>query len=226
MIAMLLAIVFEIDSYATLQASVRVNGPEFASTGTIIACQDGYSYVLSTGHMGKRTDPTVEVFYANGSRLSKAVELKAQIILLVDNHEKGIDFSILKFEIPQDFKLRSIPLAERVIFDKLSVSVGCDMGQAPKAYCVLPLNWHNRKRDFWLKCNPGETIRAGRSGGGVFHGRKLIGVLWGCWHGPNASGTEYPGIVVGSDAIRKVIRTNGLGHLLKIPLQQAAVSVY
>lgn len=161
-----------------MESSVRVN-PKTPSSGTIIKVIDRDAYILSTGHMKTREDIIVQVFYMDGVRLEKPANLQGTIVFLVENNEKGADFSIIKVELPERKSVSYTPLAAKGVKlrkDQTYRAIGCGMGSEPKDYQVV-----------FLKEWKGSLVTAkepapGASGGGLFRAGKLLGVCWGSYY--------------------------------------------
>lgn len=157
-----------------LQSSVRVGN----ASGTVIKVSDGFAYILTTGHLEKRQDVKVEFFYMDGDKLEKPMVLSGRIILLLENNEKGVDFSIVKIELPKRSRPSCIPLASK--------EVRCRKNQNYRVigFCKEPCEFeltYLGERDGSLITTKDKPT-PGCSGGGLFRGGKLLGVCWGTNH--------------------------------------------
>jgi hypothetical protein len=191
------------------QASVRVNYP-FASSGTVfkvIPNDKGYtSYILSTGHMKKREEPEIEFFFMDGEKLEKSLKVKGNILFLVENSEKGVDFSLI--EVTTKGKPSFVPIAKKDAKkgDKC-LSVGCDNASKPKCYSCTILSLG--KRDYILE---NDSPRAGRSGGGLFLNHEIVGVCWGAQIWGNK---EVNGLFTRASVIRNLLINADYENLLE-----------
>ena len=188
------------------QASVRVNYP-YASSGTVFKVtknDSGYtSYILSTGHMKKREDPEIEFFFIDGTE--KHVKAKGNILFLVENSDKGIDFCLIEVITKQ--KPAFVPIAKKDAKEKdKCVSIGCDLATKPKVYSASILNLE--KTQYMLENAP---LNAGRSGGGLFLNNEIVGVCWGC----QTYGDQTQGLFTRISIIRNVLTASGYEHLLE-----------
>jgi len=195
-----------------MQASVRVNHPE-SSSGTVIhvaALGDGRytAYVLSTGHMGKRTEPSVEFFYLDGKKLAKPQTAQGRIVFLVENGvSQGVDFCVI--EVDAKGKPAAVPIAKKDVGKGVTcLSIGCDMGSLPTAYQCKVVKV--KKHQYALER---DTPRPGRSGGGLFHDGKLVGVCWGCYQSGNGQGLT--GMFTRASTIRRLLASAGYENLLE-----------
>jgi hypothetical protein len=131
----------------------------------------------------------------------------------VENSFRGGDFSLIR--VPHDKKnaeFATATLNEDVPFDKELVSIGCDLGIVPKAFQVKTVKWRdkNKKIDFWCESKKDEEVLAGRSGEGLFDGRKLVGVLWGRWHGTSEDGIVNGAMFTSARLIIKLLKNSEL----------------
>lgn len=161
-----------------LHAAVRVNNPS-ASCGTIIGAKGTKIYVLSTGHMEKRTKPEIEIFYRGGARLKTPLVLKGRTVFLVENGlDNGLDFSLIEVDVGELTNFSHVPVAplkHNLQYKTPHTSIGCDLGVEPREFEAKPS--FKRTCDFVTE---GE-VQPGRSGGGLFDrdDKKLVGVCWG-----------------------------------------------
>lgn len=201
-----------------IHAAVRVNGTN-SSCGTVVKIEDEgdtcTAYVLTTGHMQKRQEVKVEVFYRGGKKLEKAEEYTGELVCLVENNKRGIDFSVVKVELKGKAKeYTACRIAKDVPFNKEIVSIGCDKGIEPKQYKVTATRWRLKDRDVWVRHQTDEASNAGRSGGGLFHNGELVGVYWGSYTHSGEIDKDVTdrgnGMATGCPAVRKAIEGLGL----------------
>lgn len=205
-----------------LHAAVRVNGAN-ASCGTIIKVEeegDGCNaYVLTTGHLQKRMEMKVEVFYKNGKKLEKAEEATGELVCLVENNKRGIDFSVVKVTLkgkPKDYA--ACRIAKDVPFNKEIISIGCDKGIEPKEFKVTATRWRVKGQDVWVRHKTDESSNGGRSGGGLFLNGELVGVYWGSYTSTSDSEKDTTdrgnGMATSCPAVRKALEGLGLAEIL------------
>lgn len=201
---------YESEKY--LQSSVKVVVGERISSGTLFSIKDDAVYVISTGHMCLSDSPTIKVFYRNFKKLEKPLEIPSEVLFVCNNHQNGLDFSIMKIKFHDGLVIT--PLSKHCPINVACFSVGCDMGQDPKSYWVDAKCWKRHNREIWTVHKKNEEILAGRSGGGLFYNGKMIGVCWGRYHGENEIGITDPGMFTSATAIRKVLKTAGFKEIL------------
>ena len=193
-----------------LQSAVRVNEGS-ASCGTIIKVERDRVWVISTGHMEKRNEPVVEVFYRDGKKLSKPLKSKGKIVLRVENNvDFGIDFSLIEvgfgdFDHRRAFKGVTIGDAKK---DTDCISIGCDLAVEPTEYRVKVEEICKGRGDIYTVGK--DRTNGGRSGGGLFYDGKLVAVSWGA----TVSGDEK-GIFTSGQSIKQVLTACGYGRLLE-----------
>lgn len=202
-----------------IHAAVRVNGGN-SSCGTIIKVEQAggegtTAYVLTTGHLQKRMEMKIEVFYRDGKKLEKAEEATGELVCLVENNLRGIDFSVVKVTLkgpPKEYA--ACKLAKDVPFNKELVSIGCDKGIEPKEFNVTATRWRKKGNDVWVRHKTEESSNGGRSGGGLFRNGELVGVYWGSYTKGDDSEKDLTdrgnGMATSCTAVRKALESLGL----------------
>lgn len=207
------------EKFEPLHAAVRVNGDN-ASCGTIFKVEPGKStctaYIVSTGHLAKRSEMKVEVFFLEGKELKEPLVGTGELLTIVDNHDKGVDFCVIKVELKCDAKkLCAAKLAKKVVFGEECTSVGCDGGIKPKSFSVTTTKWRTKDRDIFVKHSLGQTSTGGRSGGGIFKGNEVVAVYWGSYTGSEDLTDRGNGMATSVDVIRQILATGGFSDLLE-----------
>lgn len=193
---------------AEMEASVRVN-PKAPSSGTVVKVVDENAYVISTGHMSIREDVKVEFFYMNGKKLATPTVLQGKVLLLVENNERGVDFSLIVVKLPDRTAPTAVQLADNRGNLKPGLTyraVGCKMGKEPSEYNVV----YEKEVNGSIITSKDE-VQAGASGGGMFRSGKLYGVAWGS--STDKNGTK--GMFVSHHTIIKCLEAAGFKHLLE-----------
>lgn len=206
-----------------LHAAVRVNGSN-ASCGTIIKIAEedeaAVAYVLTTGHLQKRMEMGVEVFYRKGEKLKEAEKYTGELVCLIENNSRGIDFSVVKVTLKGPAKeYTAARIAKDVPFNKECVSIGCDKGIEPKEFKVTPTRWRIKNADVWVRHKTDEVSNGGRSGGGLFLNGELVGVYWGSYTSSGDSDKDTTdrgnGMATGCVAVRDCLNALKLHELLE-----------
>ncbi len=210
----------DVDQRYCLSASVKVN-PHNPSSGTIVKSVklgegEYLNYILSTGHMQTRENIAAVFYYQNDEKLDLPIRVEGgQIVLLIENGlSMGVDFSIVK--ITTAFPVNAATIAPPTYQLKgglRCVSIGCDLGSDPSIYeseviGLCPIEPKGKRLDWeWKRDHP----KAGRSGGGIFVQKTLVGV---CWGGRPAEYTNR-GMFTPHTSIWKMIDAAGLSEELK-----------
>lgn len=192
-----------------MQASTRLrvkdsSGVNFGS-GTILESRIGRTVILTCGHifrhLGENGLVEVDVFVRG-----------QQPITYVGK--------VIRFDADSDVGLVAIPTTERLPFIPLAsidaplqigdalLSIGCGGGELPSRETieVTALNKYNGPDN--IECT-GCPIQ-GRSGGGLFRGKELVGVCI------LADPKDRRGVYTGLAPIYELLETSGFGHLLPV----------
>lgn len=193
-----------------MQASTRLRvkdagGMNFGS-GTIIESRVGRTVILTCGHIFRQlgTDGIVEVdVFLRGQK--KPITYVGKVI------QFDLETDIGLVAIPTSQRLSATPLASidqpLVVGDSL-LSIGCGGGDLPtrEAVEVTAVNKYTGPEN--IECT-GEPIQ-GRSGGGLFRGKELVGVCIA------ADPKDRRGVFTALGPIYTLVEKCGFGHLLPV----------
>lgn len=181
------------------------SGLNFGS-GTILESRVGKTLILTCGHIFRHLgeDGVVEVD------------------VFVRGQQKPVTYvgKVVKFDAEADVGLVAIPTAERLPFSALAsvnssmsvgdsvLSIGCSGGEVPtrEAVEVTAVNKYTGPDN--LECT-GLPIQ-GRSGGGLFRGRHLVGVCIA------ADPERNRGVYTGLASVYQLLEETGYGHLVPV----------
>ncbi len=203
-----------------MQASTRLRvkdagGMNFGS-GTVIESRVGRTVILTCGHIFRQLgeDGIVEVD------------------VFVRGQQKPITFvgKVIQFDLETDIGLVAIPTSQRIAATPLAsidkplqvgdslLSIGCGGGDLPtrEAVEVTAVNKYTGPEN--IECT-GEPVQ-GRSGGGLFRGKELIGVCIA------ADPKDRRGVFTALGPIYAFVENCGFGHLLPVgrPAEAAVVA--
>ena len=192
-----------------LSASIRIKVKEASKvhfgSGTVIDSEPGRAVILTCGHifrdLGK--DAVIEVDLFSGGQ-TKPQTVIGQII----DYDLKSDLGLLSIATPS----RLIPARMRRPTDPLAVddqvtSVGCGGGNRPtvQEHKVTAINRYNGPDN--IECTG--VPQQGRSGGGLFIGSELAGVLFG------ADPKDKRGLYTSMKPVGQFLAKAKLSHLLQ-----------
>lgn len=206
-----------------LEVSVKIQVPMANGSGTIVYSDSQWTYVQTCGHLWgnmqismSREDQAkssfhekckVFVFYDNHKKLSDPLIYDAQVLYYMNKGGigGGNDCALLRFRSDRVFPY--IPIGSGNYKTDPLYSTGCDGGSDPALYVVrlIALPAYN----FPHLVTTSNSPRPGRSGGGLFNDKYLIGVSWGT---SNKTGIGN-GYFTSLQTIRYYNQINGYGWL-------------
>lgn len=193
-----------------MQASTRLRvkdagGMNFGS-GTIIESRVGRTVILTCGHIFRQL----------------GAEGIVEVDVFLRGQKKPITYvgKVIQFDLETDIGLVAIPTSQRVSATPLAsidqpllvgdslFSIGCGGGDLPtrEAVEVTAVNKYTGPEN--IECT-GEPIQ-GRSGGGLFRGKELVGVCIA------ADPKDRRGVFTALGPIYSLIEKCGFGHLLPV----------
>jgi thiol-disulfide isomerase/thioredoxin len=202
----------------SMAASVRLRvkdrgGVNFGS-GTVIDSRVGRTLVLTCGHLFRdlKSGAVVEVDVFD--RSSKPETFVGQIVDVDLNADLGL------VAIPTKTALTTAPLGTinraLAVGDKM-LSIGCGGGDAPAREPLEITAINKYKGPDNLECT-GVPVR-GRSGGGLFRDRELMGVCFA------ADPNEKRGVYCGLKPIYELLEKAGFSHLLPVGRPETAPAI-